>query len=161
MSVGKLPELVMGTNCYRCGGNCRACHESRWARGKVLSQGLTAGTRTYWEMKSPEWSSSFLRSLLKVSGHNGLIREHACRGWCLNSQCFLAPPISPHFGQGNRLYCSAGLLPSPFLSLPCRVDEVNWTTWNNNVGIINEDPGNCEGVKRTLSFSLRSGRGEV
>ncbi|XP_055983699.1 transient receptor potential cation channel subfamily V member 1 [Sorex fumeus] len=39
-----------------------------------------------------------------------------------------------------------------------RVDEVNWTTWNNNVGIINEDPGNCEGVKRTLSFSLRSGR---
>ncbi|KAK2507611.1 hypothetical protein MC885_017628, partial [Smutsia gigantea] len=40
-----------------------------------------------------------------------------------------------------------------------RVDEVNWTTWNTNVGIINEDPGNCEGVKRTLSFSLRSGRG--
>nr|XP_027778458.1 transient receptor potential cation channel subfamily V member 1 isoform X2 [Marmota flaviventris] len=39
-----------------------------------------------------------------------------------------------------------------------RVDEVNWTTWNTNVGIINEDPGNCEGVKRTLSFSLRSGR---
>lgn len=45
--------------------------------------------------------------------------------------------------------------------LPFRVDEVNWTTWNTNVGIINEDPGNCEGVKRTLSFSLRSGRGEV
>ncbi|XP_023579078.1 transient receptor potential cation channel subfamily V member 1 [Octodon degus] len=39
-----------------------------------------------------------------------------------------------------------------------RVDEVNWTTWNTNVGIINEEPGNCEGVKRTLSFSLRSGR---
>uniref|UniRef100_A0A8C9A290 Transient receptor potential cation channel subfamily V member 1 n=1 Tax=Prolemur simus TaxID=1328070 RepID=A0A8C9A290_PROSS len=39
-----------------------------------------------------------------------------------------------------------------------RVDEVNWTTWNTNVGIINEDPGNCEGVKRTLSFSLRPGR---
>ncbi|XP_069857875.1 transient receptor potential cation channel subfamily V member 1 [Dipodomys merriami] len=39
-----------------------------------------------------------------------------------------------------------------------RVDEVNWTTWNTTVGIINEDPGNCEGVKRTLSFSLRSGR---
>ncbi|KAM5216174.1 transient receptor potential cation channel subfamily V member 1 isoform 2-T3 [Hipposideros larvatus] len=39
-----------------------------------------------------------------------------------------------------------------------RVDEVNWTTWNTNVGIINEDPGNCEGIKRTLSFSLRSGR---
>ncbi|XP_046533089.1 transient receptor potential cation channel subfamily V member 1 isoform X5 [Equus asinus] len=40
-----------------------------------------------------------------------------------------------------------------------RVDEVNWTTWNTNVGIINEDPGNCEDIKRTLSFSLRSGRG--
>ncbi|XP_072796096.1 transient receptor potential cation channel subfamily V member 1 [Vicugna pacos] len=39
-----------------------------------------------------------------------------------------------------------------------RVDEVNWTTWNTNVGIINEDPGYCEGIKRTLSFSLRSGR---
>uniref|UniRef100_M3YKZ6 Transient receptor potential cation channel subfamily V member 1 n=1 Tax=Mustela putorius furo TaxID=9669 RepID=M3YKZ6_MUSPF len=42
-----------------------------------------------------------------------------------------------------------------------RVDEVNWTTWNTNVGIINEDPGNCEGIKRTLSFSLWSGRGEA
>ncbi|XP_045382940.1 transient receptor potential cation channel subfamily V member 1 [Lemur catta] len=40
-----------------------------------------------------------------------------------------------------------------------RVDEVNWTTWNTNVGIINEDPGNCEGVKRTLSFSLRPASG--
>ncbi|KAK2110536.1 hypothetical protein P7K49_010282 [Saguinus oedipus] len=39
-----------------------------------------------------------------------------------------------------------------------RVDEVNWTTWNTNVGIINEDPGNCEGVKRMPSFSLRSSR---
>ncbi|XP_058139742.1 transient receptor potential cation channel subfamily V member 1 [Dasypus novemcinctus] len=39
-----------------------------------------------------------------------------------------------------------------------RVDEVNWTTWNTNVGIINEDPGDCEGIKRNLSFSLRSGR---
>lgn len=52
-------------------------------------------------------------------------------------------------------------LASQILSPPDRVDEVNWTTWNTNVGIINEDPGNCEGVKRTLSFSLRSGRGEV
>ena len=51
--------------------------------------------------------------------------------------------------------------PNSLVSLPCRVDEVNWTTWNTNVGIINEDPGNCEGIKRTLSFSLRSGRGEV
>ncbi|XP_045149274.1 transient receptor potential cation channel subfamily V member 1 [Echinops telfairi] len=39
-----------------------------------------------------------------------------------------------------------------------RVDEVNWTTWNTNVGIINEDPGNCKGIKRTLSFSLRPHR---
>ncbi|XP_038615127.1 transient receptor potential cation channel subfamily V member 1 isoform X3 [Tachyglossus aculeatus] len=39
-----------------------------------------------------------------------------------------------------------------------RVDEVNWTHWNTNLGIINEDPGNSEGIKRTLSFSLRSGR---
>ncbi|KAM6163972.1 transient receptor potential cation channel subfamily V member 1 [Rhynchocyon petersi] len=39
-----------------------------------------------------------------------------------------------------------------------RVDEVNWTTWNTNVGIINEDPGNCKGIKRTLSFSLRPQR---
>lgn len=38
---------------------------------------------------------------------------------------------------------------------------MNWTTWNTNVGIINEDPGNCEGIKRTLSFSLRSSRGEA
>ncbi|XP_074163761.1 transient receptor potential cation channel subfamily V member 1 [Sminthopsis crassicaudata] len=39
-----------------------------------------------------------------------------------------------------------------------RVDEINWTTWNTNLGIINEDPGNCEGIKRTLSFNLRSSR---
>lgn len=38
---------------------------------------------------------------------------------------------------------------------------MNWTTWNTNVGIINEDPGNCEGIKRTLSFSLRSSRGKA
>ena len=49
----------------------------------------------------------------------------------------------------------------PAAPSPRRVDEVNWTTWNTNVGIINEDPGNCEGIKRTLSFSLRSSRGEV
>ncbi|XP_006863327.1 PREDICTED: transient receptor potential cation channel subfamily V member 1 isoform X2 [Chrysochloris asiatica] len=39
-----------------------------------------------------------------------------------------------------------------------RVADVNWTTWNTNVGIINEDPGNCKGIKRTLSFSLRPNR---
>lgn len=55
-------------------------------------------------------------------------------------------------------WTTSSLLP---ISSPCRVDEVNWTTWNTNVGIINEDPGNCEGIKRTLSFSLRSSRGEV
>nr|BDR61292.1 transient receptor potential cation channel subfamily V member 1 [Onychodactylus japonicus] len=41
-----------------------------------------------------------------------------------------------------------------------RVDEVNWTTWNTNLGIINEDPGECEGIKRTLSSSIRPGRGK-
>lgn len=59
-------------------------------------------------------------------------------------------------GLGSWAELSGSLGP-----LPCRVDEVNWTTWNTNVGIINEDPGNCEGVKRTLSFSLRSSRGEA
>ncbi|XP_063299593.1 transient receptor potential cation channel subfamily V member 1 [Pelobates fuscus] len=39
-----------------------------------------------------------------------------------------------------------------------RVDEVNWTKWNTNLGIINEDPGNCEGIKRVLSSSFRRGR---
>uniref|UniRef100_A0A8C5P8I3 Transient receptor potential cation channel subfamily V member 1 n=1 Tax=Leptobrachium leishanense TaxID=445787 RepID=A0A8C5P8I3_9ANUR len=39
-----------------------------------------------------------------------------------------------------------------------RVDEVNWTKWNTNLGIINEDPGNCEGIKRVLSSSFRPGR---
>uniref|UniRef100_G1PUB5 Transient receptor potential cation channel subfamily V member 1 n=1 Tax=Myotis lucifugus TaxID=59463 RepID=G1PUB5_MYOLU len=38
-----------------------------------------------------------------------------------------------------------------------RVDEVNWTTWNTNVGIINERP-NCEASKRTLSFSPALGQ---
>ncbi|XP_075450259.1 transient receptor potential cation channel subfamily V member 1 [Ascaphus truei] len=40
-----------------------------------------------------------------------------------------------------------------------RVDEVNWTKWNTNLGIINEDPGNCEGIKRVLSASFRPSRG--
>ncbi|XP_042298778.1 transient receptor potential cation channel subfamily V member 1-like isoform X2 [Sceloporus undulatus] len=40
-----------------------------------------------------------------------------------------------------------------------RVDEVNWSTWNTNLGIINEDPGGCnEDLKRNLSFSLKPGR---
>ncbi|XP_030077993.1 transient receptor potential cation channel subfamily V member 1-like [Microcaecilia unicolor] len=41
-----------------------------------------------------------------------------------------------------------------------RVDEVNWTTWNTNLGIINEDPGNSEGFKRTFSSSIRPSRGK-
>nr|BAV14375.1 transient receptor potential vanilloid 1b [Xenopus laevis] len=36
-----------------------------------------------------------------------------------------------------------------------RVDEVNWNKWNSNLGIIMEDPGNCHGLKSTLSASFR------
>ncbi|XP_063002666.1 transient receptor potential cation channel subfamily V member 1 [Elgaria multicarinata webbii] len=40
-----------------------------------------------------------------------------------------------------------------------RVDEVNWSTWNTNLGIINEDPGGySEELKRNLSFSFKPGR---
>uniref|UniRef100_A0A8C6VCI4 Transient receptor potential cation channel subfamily V member 1 n=1 Tax=Naja naja TaxID=35670 RepID=A0A8C6VCI4_NAJNA len=40
-----------------------------------------------------------------------------------------------------------------------RVDEVNWSTWNTNLSIINEDPGgSTEELKRNLSFSFKSGR---
>ncbi|KAJ6657242.1 hypothetical protein lerEdw1_002609 [Lerista edwardsae] len=40
-----------------------------------------------------------------------------------------------------------------------RVDEVNWSTWNTNLGIINEDPGGyTEELKRNLSFSFKAGR---
>uniref|UniRef100_A0A670KJ30 Transient receptor potential cation channel subfamily V member 1 n=1 Tax=Podarcis muralis TaxID=64176 RepID=A0A670KJ30_PODMU len=40
-----------------------------------------------------------------------------------------------------------------------RVDEVNWSTWNTNLGIINEDPGGySEELKRNLSFSFKYGR---
>ncbi|XP_070587596.1 transient receptor potential cation channel subfamily V member 1 [Erythrolamprus reginae] len=42
-----------------------------------------------------------------------------------------------------------------------RVDEVNWSTWNTNLSIINEDPGGqAEELKRNLSFSFKSGRGK-
>uniref|UniRef100_A0A670KLX6 Transient receptor potential cation channel subfamily V member 1 n=1 Tax=Podarcis muralis TaxID=64176 RepID=A0A670KLX6_PODMU len=42
-----------------------------------------------------------------------------------------------------------------------RVDEVNWSTWNTNLGIINEDPGGySEELKRNLSFSFKYGRGK-
>uniref|UniRef100_A0ACB8ECJ1 Transient receptor putative cation channel sub V member 1 n=1 Tax=Sphaerodactylus townsendi TaxID=933632 RepID=A0ACB8ECJ1_9SAUR len=39
-----------------------------------------------------------------------------------------------------------------------RVDEVNWSTWNTNLGI-NEDPGRySEELKRNLSFTFKYGR---
>ncbi|XP_015262365.1 PREDICTED: transient receptor potential cation channel subfamily V member 1 [Gekko japonicus] len=39
-----------------------------------------------------------------------------------------------------------------------RVDEVNWSTWNTNLGI-NEDPGGySEELKRNLSFTFKYGR---
>uniref|UniRef100_A0A8C3HV17 Transient receptor potential cation channel subfamily V member 1 n=1 Tax=Chrysemys picta bellii TaxID=8478 RepID=A0A8C3HV17_CHRPI len=41
-----------------------------------------------------------------------------------------------------------------------RVDEVNWSTWNTNLGIINEEPGYSMGLKRNSSFSFKSSRGE-
>ncbi|XP_067422139.1 transient receptor potential cation channel subfamily V member 1 [Emydura macquarii macquarii] len=39
-----------------------------------------------------------------------------------------------------------------------RVDEVNWSTWNTNLGIINEEPGYSAGLKRNSSFSFKSNR---
>uniref|UniRef100_A0A8C3HUS3 Transient receptor potential cation channel subfamily V member 1 n=1 Tax=Chrysemys picta bellii TaxID=8478 RepID=A0A8C3HUS3_CHRPI len=39
-----------------------------------------------------------------------------------------------------------------------RVDEVNWSTWNTNLGIINEEPGYSMGLKRNSSFSFKSSR---
>jgi len=44
-------------------------------------------------------------------------------------------------------------------SLP-RVEEVNWSTWNTNLGIINEDPGYSGDLKRNPSYSIKRGRGE-
>ncbi|XP_077336391.1 transient receptor potential cation channel subfamily V member 1 [Lithobates pipiens] len=42
-----------------------------------------------------------------------------------------------------------------------RVDEVNWTKWNSNLGIINEDPGNCGMMKSPLNTSFRITRGKT
>ncbi|XP_053311815.1 transient receptor potential cation channel subfamily V member 1 [Spea bombifrons] len=39
-----------------------------------------------------------------------------------------------------------------------RVDEVNWTKWNTNLGIINEDPGDCEGLKNIPNVSFHRNR---
>ncbi|XP_043910807.1 transient receptor potential cation channel subfamily V member 1 [Protopterus annectens] len=43
-----------------------------------------------------------------------------------------------------------------------RVEEVNWSRWNTNLGIINEDPGNSDDIKRNLSsiVSERPNRAE-
>lgn len=48
---------------------------------------------------------------------------------------------------------------SPELSLlgPRRVDEVNWSHWNQNLGIINEDPGKNESYQY-YGFSHTVGR---
>lgn len=47
----------------------------------------------------------------------------------------------------------------PDLSLlwPRRVDEVNWSHWNQNLGIINEDPGKNESYQY-YGFSHTMGR---
>ena len=40
---------------------------------------------------------------------------------------------------------------------PARVDEVNWSHWNQNLGIINEDPGKNESY-HYYGFSHTVGR---
>lgn len=105
--------------------------------------------------------------IFKVPGSHSVVRELIFRGGVqkagpsVPSSRQLCLPILV-YGRGLQGGEAGRGPPAPcsLTSSPCRVDEVNWTTWNTNVGIINEDPGNCEGIKRTLSFSLRSGRGE-
>lgn len=46
---------------------------------------------------------------------------------------------------------------SPALFGPTRVDEVNWSHWNQNLGIINEDPGKSE-TYQYYGFSHTVGR---
>lgn len=41
--------------------------------------------------------------------------------------------------------------------LPCRVDEVNWSHWNQNLGIISEDPGKSD-TYQYYGFSHTVGR---
>lgn len=67
----------------------------------------------------------------------------------------------------GALYCSGGSwhcrwLPgapcSPCGSdLPHRVDEVNWSHWNQNLGIISEDPGKSD-TYQYYGFSHTMGR---
>lgn len=47
--------------------------------------------------------------------------------------------------------------PDPCLLGPARVDEVNWSHWNQNLGIINEDPGKNESYQY-YGFSHTVGR---
>ncbi|XP_078404370.1 transient receptor potential cation channel subfamily V member 1-like [Cetorhinus maximus] len=41
-----------------------------------------------------------------------------------------------------------------------RVDEVNWTRWNTNLGLINEEPGNSEVVRRNTGSRRTTARRE-
>ncbi|XP_060704324.1 transient receptor potential cation channel subfamily V member 1-like [Hemiscyllium ocellatum] len=41
-----------------------------------------------------------------------------------------------------------------------RVDEVNWTKWNTNLGLINEEPGNSDITRRTTGSRGRRARRE-
>uniref|UniRef100_A0A4W3IN16 Transient receptor potential cation channel subfamily V member 1 n=1 Tax=Callorhinchus milii TaxID=7868 RepID=A0A4W3IN16_CALMI len=42
-----------------------------------------------------------------------------------------------------------------------RIDEVNWTKWNTNLGLINEDPGNSNVIRRSsLARNSRFRRGK-
>lgn len=51
-----------------------------------------------------------------------------------------------------------GTLCSPCRSdLPHRVDEVNWSHWNQNLGIISEDPGKND-TYQYYGFSHTMGR---
>ena len=53
---------------------------------------------------------------------------------------------------------AATLAPSRSVSdLPCRVDEVNWSHWNQNLGIISEDPGKSD-TYQYYGFSHTVGR---
>lgn len=64
--------------------------------------------------------------------------------------------------QGGRLglwrgATSAGAPLTSLCSGPARVDEVNWSHWNQNLGIINEDPGKNESYQY-YGFSHTMGR---
>lgn len=41
-----------------------------------------------------------------------------------------------------------------------RVDEVNWSRWNTDLGLINEEPGNSELLRRNSTFTGKITRGE-